>query len=111
MVTAFANPEHRKKLFKVLYAEQTLHHYIVCFFRHSACFGALFVSCYSINEKAEERLVLVCSPFFVFKSLRCSMTQAERELLHEYALKFNDADVTRENKDVLIEGSVMMACC
>ena len=53
---------------------------------------------------------LVCSPFFVFKSLRCSMTQAEKELLHEYALKFNDADVTRENKDVLIEGSVMAAC-
>ena len=39
------------------------------------------------------------------------MTQAEGELLHEYALKFNDADVTRENKGVLIEGSVMMACC
>ena len=34
------------------------------------------------------------------------MTQAEGELLHEYALKFNDADVTREKKDVLIEGSV-----
>ena len=99
-------------MFKVLYAEQTLHHYIVCFFRHSACFGALFVSCYSINEKTEERLVLVLglSPFFVFKSLRCSMTQAEKELLHEYALKFNDADVTREKKDVLIEGSVMAAC-
>ena len=30
------------------------------------------------------------------------MTQAEGELLHEYALKFNDADVTRQNEDVLI---------
>ena len=38
------------------------------------------------------------------------MTQAEGELLHEYALKFNDADITRENKEILIEGFVMMAC-